>query len=107
VLFLSSRHMVALWFEGLSGFDGVACRTPFLPGARLSETGSVQLSMTFAVGRPQSRSPSLTGIPGFAVRDLALQIQGSRGAGASLAAEGSEGCFRAKKKGGPSRNPPR
>jgi hypothetical protein len=67
VLFLSSRHMVALWFEGLSGFDGVACRTPPLPEARLSET---ELSMTVAIGRPQSRSPSLTGIAGFAVRDF-------------------------------------
>jgi hypothetical protein len=67
VLFLSSRYMVAPWFEGLSGFDGVACGTPFLPEARLSET---VLSMTVAIGRSQSRSPSLTGMPAFAVRDF-------------------------------------
>jgi hypothetical protein len=63
VLFLSSRYMVAPRFEDLPGFDGVACRTPFLPGARSSETGFVLLSMTVAIGRPQSRSHGSRGYP--------------------------------------------
>jgi hypothetical protein len=54
VLFLSPRHMVAPRFEDLSGFDGVAYRTPLLLGrTRSSDTGFVLLSMTIVISGPK------------------------------------------------------
>jgi hypothetical protein len=68
VLFLSSRYMVALRFEDLPGFDGMARRTPFLLGrTRSSKSGFVLLSMTIVISWPPDRSSSPAGMPGFAV----------------------------------------